>query len=304
MQKQHNPGTGLRGIEWTDFTWNPVGGCPHGCRWRMPDGTIAECYAETIAEGVAGSAYPHGFNHHYWRPRNLKEPGSVRTGSLIFVGSMTDLFAHRVPAEHVEALLETIRGTPRHAFQVLTKNAPRVLKFKGSIPPNLWVGVSSPPDFMFGRELTARNQVAHLKRSMEVLSEVRRETGNLVWMSAEPLSWDVAATLGMDHPLDWLVIGAASRGNRYYQPEAEHVRRLLRLMDSTETPVFFKGNLRPLHRDGGIGRWREDFPESYRDGRPIEAVARRATGARHLLVAGQAGSARREVVEGNVHDRG
>ena len=27
-----------RGIEWTDYTWNPIGGCQHGCRWEMPDG--------------------------------------------------------------------------------------------------------------------------------------------------------------------------------------------------------------------------------------------------------------------------
>lgn len=34
-----------RGIEWTDYTWNPVRGCQHGCRWTMPDGTIAKCYS-------------------------------------------------------------------------------------------------------------------------------------------------------------------------------------------------------------------------------------------------------------------
>ena len=37
-------------IEWTDFTWNPVGGCRHACRWKMPDGTIARCYAESFVE--------------------------------------------------------------------------------------------------------------------------------------------------------------------------------------------------------------------------------------------------------------
>ena len=64
------------GIEWTATfihertnviwgrTWNPVAGCQHACRWNMPDGKIAECYAETTAEGVAAPSYPHGFEHH------------------------------------------------------------------------------------------------------------------------------------------------------------------------------------------------------------------------------------------------
>lgn len=32
MNKQ-DKGNGRRGIEWTEYTWNPVGGCQHGCRW-------------------------------------------------------------------------------------------------------------------------------------------------------------------------------------------------------------------------------------------------------------------------------
>ena len=45
MNKQ-DKGNGKRGIEWTDYTWNPVGGCRHGCRWEMPDGAIALCCFE------------------------------------------------------------------------------------------------------------------------------------------------------------------------------------------------------------------------------------------------------------------
>ena len=38
-----------RGIQWTDFTWNVNAGCFHRCRWAMPDGSVAICYAEEIA---------------------------------------------------------------------------------------------------------------------------------------------------------------------------------------------------------------------------------------------------------------
>ena len=68
MNRQREP----KGIEWTrvhgrdGYTWNPTGGCMHGCTWRMPDGSVTECYAKTIAERFT-SSYSHGFEHHYWR---------------------------------------------------------------------------------------------------------------------------------------------------------------------------------------------------------------------------------------------
>lgn len=75
MNKQKAPG----GIEWTrikrsidgnavelpGYTWNPTAGCFHGCTWKMPDGSIAECYAKTVAERLATRTYDKGFENHY-----------------------------------------------------------------------------------------------------------------------------------------------------------------------------------------------------------------------------------------------
>src|SRR5206468_525002 len=90
----------------------------------------------------------------------------------------------------------------------------------------------------------------------------------------------LTAVVGADHPLDWVVIGAASAGRRTFQPDPAHVRNLLDVMDATGTPVFYKGNIKDLFKSSDLGseernRWREDFPVSYRDGRPIPAVVRR-----------------------------
>jgi protein gp37 len=52
MNKQVNRKNGAivsRGIEWTDYTWNPIKGGFHACQWEMPDGSIANCYAEDVA---------------------------------------------------------------------------------------------------------------------------------------------------------------------------------------------------------------------------------------------------------------
>lgn len=281
MTIQFKPRTGGRGIEWCDETRNVTGGCMHDCRWEMPDGTTAICYAEELAEsGVASSAYPHGFKHHYWRPHQLKALTKGSEPSLIFCDSMSDMFAPAVPEDQVRQILAAMRNSPHHSFQSLTKAAPQLLKYVDALPPNLWVGVSSPPDWMLGKRLTRAQQLAMLKRSLVVLDAVKRITGNIVWMSAEPVSWDLTEVVAADHPLDWIVIGAASSGPKYFQPDPEHIRKLLDVLDFTRTPVFFKGNLGGLFEANDLGeerlnRWREDFPTTYRDGSAIAAVARR-----------------------------
>lgn len=281
MTTQFKPKSGGRGIEWCDETRNVTGGCMHGCRWEMPDGTTAICYAEELAErGVAKGGYPHGFKHHYWRPDQLRQLVAGKKPSLIFCDSMSDMFAANVPEDQVRKILQAMRTAPHHSYQSLTKAAPQLIKYLDDIPPNLWVGVSSPPDWFMGKRLSREQQKAMLKKSLEVLATVKEKTGNITWMSAEPVSWDLTEVIDERHPLDWVVIGAASSGPKYFQPDANHIRKLLTIMDATETPVFFKGNIHGLFEAHDLGseqlnRWREDFPTMYRDGSIIQAVERR-----------------------------
>lgn len=235
-----------RGIEWTDFTWNPVGGCLHSCRWTMPDGTEAICYAEAVAEKVARPAYPEGFAHHYWHPQRLEEPLLEKTPSMIFMDSMSDLMGHWVADEEIEQVLNTCRLAHWHKFQLLTKNAPRLKKFK--FPPNVWVGVSAPPTYFMGKKLHDFQQERMVRTQLDVLAEVytthftEHRTRLITWMSIEPLSFDIAPILA-DYPLDWMVIGAASNGNKTYQPEPLWVENLLAYSEVHKVPTFYKGNL-------------------------------------------------------------
>jgi protein gp37 len=246
MNKQRKS-SGSRGIEWTDYTWNPVQGCQHGCRWQMPDGSTAICYAEVVATRVAQRAYFNGFEHHYWNPHKLEEPVKVKTPSRIFLDSMSDLMGHWVPEEEILKVFEVCRTAHWHTFQLLTKNAPRLLEFE--IPENVWVGVSAPPTQMFGKKLSFRQQQRMVSRQMDIL---RRVEVPVRWMSIEPLSFDIAPLLE-DSPLEWAVIGAASNGAKTYQPEAAWVENLLQVLDQQNTAVFFKGNL-------DWEPWREEVP--------------------------------------------
>lgn len=255
MVIQFNPRTGSRGIEWTDRTWNRTGGCLHGCVWHMPDGTRAECYASQLAEhGVAKPAYPQGFDHHYWRDGSAGELRGLKTPSMVFVDSMSDLFGHWVPEVHVTEVLGEIEKSPQHIAQVLTKNAPGILKYADRLPTNLWVGVSSPPDEMWGKQLSRNQQARMLARQLSVLGELTaRRPELLMWMSIEPLSWDISELLAEFPVLRWAVIGAATSGRKKFQPDSRHVRNVLEVLDAQGVPVFFKGNLQ-------WPEWREDFP--------------------------------------------
>lgn len=249
-QKKYNKNGTLasRGIEWTDYTWNAVAGCKHGCRWQMPDGTIAICYAEEVAVGIARRAYPEGFEHHYWHEQRLKEPFRVKEPAKIFLDSMSDLMGIWVPDEQVEAVLAIARQAHWHTFQLLTKNAPRLLKF--DFADNVCPGVSSPPDFMFGKRLPQKAQEKMLHKTLQILSQIDR----LTWMSVEPLSWNVGPIIEQyPDALQWVVIGAATNGRKEYQPDPAHVQNLLDVLDEWGVPVFFKGNLK-------WEPWREEFP--------------------------------------------
>lgn len=299
MTVQHNKKTSSRGIEWCDETRNVFGGCFHRCRWQMPDGTIAQCYAESLAEnGVAKAGYPNGFEHHYYRPSNLKTLISGRDPKLIFMDSMSDLFGHWVDDEQLTAVFKAMAKAPQHAYQSLTKAPGRITKYMHLFPKNLWVGVSSPPDYMMptltpvsdtdfaGMNMKPANpmppggKVKMLQRSLKVLAEVKAATGNITWMSWEPVSWDMAPYIDVDLMPDWVIIGAASNGRAYFQPDPAHIVPLLNLADEAGTAVFYKGNIKPMFEANDLGnerlnRWREDFPVRYSDGSPIPAVNRR-----------------------------
>jgi protein gp37 len=258
MNKQNPP----KGIEWTrirvgdetlpGYTWNPTAGCLHGCTWKMPDGSVAECYAKTVAERLAVQAYPEGFEHHYWRPDALLDPGKVLTPAGIFVGSMADLFGHWVPEGQIRQVLGVMDFCDWHIFQTLSKYPIRIPQFN-PYPPNVWVGVSLPAGRQMKRKGAERALWTYLNHMTKIEASVR-------FMSIEPLWFDVAPVLskyavehGYTLPFEWAIIGAASNGPKTYQPEEEWVRRLLYVLDEFGIPVFFKGNLE-------WDTWRANFP--------------------------------------------
>ncbi len=112
-------------IGWCDWTWNPVTGCRHGCKY---------CYARSFARRRGDDFSPT------FHPERLGQVAKPRAGDRVFVGSMADLFGAWVPATWVEAVLAACAGRPDVHYQFLTKNPGRYAEF--SIPANCWTGAT------------------------------------------------------------------------------------------------------------------------------------------------------------------
>lgn len=247
---------GPKGIEWTDYTWNPTAGCFHRCRWPSGEkGKEITCYAKKIAESLAMEHYPDGFEHHYFYPERLNDPAELKKPSKIFVGSMADVFGAWVPDEHIEAILDMVHAYPQHIFQFLTKNPKRLLDF-APYPSNAWIGVSIPS---LAQATRKKSYADAMLESLFVLHHLLTSGAGVIFLSAEPLWLDITLFITMHvfkygrFPFDWLIIGAGSDGRRKYQPNPKWVESLLAECNAVGVPVFMKGNLQWPER-------REEFP--------------------------------------------
>lgn len=138
-------------IEWTEATWNPVAGCSvlsPGC---------TNCYAMRMAARLdaMGQAKYKGTTRKSggrakWTGKIVLDraaldiPKRWKRGRLIFVNSMSDLFHKSVPDAFVLDVFATMRATPQHTYQVLTKRPERVAALDKRIdwPANVWMGTS------------------------------------------------------------------------------------------------------------------------------------------------------------------
>jgi len=193
-------------IEWTDFSWNPVSGCKHGCVY---------CYARDIYKRYGWSFEPQ---IHQGR---MNEPFREKKPSKIFVCSVADLFGEWVPTSWIDQVLDIAIQCPQHTFQFLTKNPERLLKF--AWPKNCWIGATATSKLQWDRAETVLQQANATVR----------------FISAEPLLAEIVPNCWFP---DWLIIGACT-GRLAKQPNREWVLSLIARADTSNIPVFLKPNL-------------------------------------------------------------
>ena len=203
-------------IEWTEYTWNPVTGCKHGCPY---------CYARKLTTRFPAN-FPNGFEPKFHKSR-LNEPCQIGKPAKIFTVSMGDLFGAWVPYEWQEAVFKVISSNPAHTFQILTKDPHHasiaLLRYFNKIPKNLWIGTSV-------ESAAAKTRIAWLPP---------REYGGVRFVSFEPLLEDIGE-VDLSN-IDWVIIGAQTNPTK--QPEPTWVRNLIGQARHHGAAVFLKDSI-------------------------------------------------------------
>lgn len=200
-------------IEWTNYSWNPITGCKHGC-WY--------CYARKLAQRFPKN-FPNGFEPTFY-PERLKEPWCLLKPSKIFVCSIADLFASWTPAQWRDEVLSSIFECPiKHTFQLLTKNPERIPHVR--FPPNVWTGTT----------VTGEGDESNMDYIRKVQSKIR-------FVSFEPLLEKIEFEYYDLEDIDWIIIGKLTGSKRIKLKNSWliDIREEARFWN---IPIFEKNNL-------------------------------------------------------------
>lgn len=257
------------GIEWCDYTWNPVTGCLHGCDYcyarRMANrfggasethhnetvGNECQWYTEETKETHDllepiydvdrghNASYPFYFDPTFHRYR-LNEPQKVKKPAKIFVCSMADLFGEWVPDEWISEVFRACEAAPWHKYLFLTKN-PKRYEDCGAF--------QEKPNFWFGTTIT--NNSDYAKRGYDFFYT---STRNRV-LSIEPLLEDIRKyeIYSWFNSVNWVIIGQQT-GPGAVPPEPEWVQSTIEQCRDAGVPVFVKS---PLYEKFPVQEWPE-----------------------------------------------
>lgn len=205
-------------IEWTERTWNPITGCTKfssGCE---------HCYAEIMSRrlrAMNNKKYINGFKLTI-HPDDLSEPLQWKKPALIFVCSMSDLFHKNVSFDFIDKVMDTIKKTPQHTYQILTKRAKRMEEYflSHNIPENVWIGTT-----------------IEVSSSKERIDCIRKLDAKVKFLSCEPLLEDLG-NLDLTG-INWVIVGGES-GLQARPMKEEWVLSIKQQADDLQIPFFFK----------------------------------------------------------------
>jgi len=197
-------------IEWTEYSWNPITGCLHGC-WY--------CYAKKLFTRFHKPFIP------LYYPERLKEPYALKKPSKIFVCSVADVFASWTPIAWRDAVLDSIFRCPiKHTFQLLTKNPERIPDIH--FPDNVWVGT------------TVTNQDGDW-RNIQTIKKVK---ARVRFVSFEPLLSLLPDEVSLSG-IQWVIVGKLT-GSRKVPLDDRWIYDIILECKRWLIPLFLKNNLR------------------------------------------------------------
>ena len=216
---------GKDGIEWCDFTWNPVTGCLHGCEY---------CYAKRMY---------HQYNRSFepmFNPSKLDEPAKTKKPQRIFVVDMGDLFGEWVPDEWIEEVFKACEEAPQHKYLFLTKNPDRYCDLYD------YAELTSGSNFWYGSTITKTTDNFAFDKSAT-------KPDNNYFLSVEPLLGEVSIDTYFLKRIRWVIIGQQT-GPGAVPSKPEWVQSIIDQCRAAGVPVFVKS---PLYEQFPIQEWPE-----------------------------------------------
>lgn len=195
-----------RGIDWTQYSFNPISGCLHACPY---------CYMQRMEKRFPGIMKPT------FHPERLSQAKALKKPSLLFTGSSGDMWGEFIPSDWIYSVLNVCLLTQRHTYQFLTKNPKRYAEFTPL--ENCWYGTTDD-----GTKRTKNN----IRDLVSAVSVPRK------FVSFEPLLNAIEPDLT---GIQWVIIGADSnRGAK--RPPKSWADTIIKLARKRDVPVFVKDN--------------------------------------------------------------
>ena len=251
--------------KWCDFTWNPVTGCLHGCKY---------CYARKMSarwnrircEKCKGCGLDEPFDDPYanpdccpacngsgtvpdpdafkpkFHPNRLDQPAKRKKPARIFVVSMGDLFGEWVDDSWIEQVFAACEAAKQHIYYFLTKNPARYFgvqngEYKSSMVPN-------KKNWFFGHSTNGKLLRSH---SIDNSNWFNR------YISMEPLLYEPAFISELKDVLSWLIVGSETKnGKPVNMPKREWILDIRTQCKELGIPLFEKDSLAGLQLPGGL----------------------------------------------------
>jgi protein gp37 len=232
IKKPHHPSFNRTNgsVSWAKWTWNPVTGCEHGCKF---------CYAREIANSQRmADVYPFQFApaFHEYRleaPKNTPcKQSDDPTEGRVFVCSMADLFGKWVPDKWITDVFNACAETPCWEYLFLTKW------------PKRYSMLATLPKAWFGASIIKQGDVDRVTRDMTAFDV---HAGITRWVSLEPMLEPI--TFGDLSWCDLMVIGSQTSTTQpegyvpEFAPKFEWVADVVQQCREQGIPYYLKPNL-------------------------------------------------------------
>lgn len=136
---------------------------------------------------------------------------------------MSDLFHEDIPDNFLDQVMDVIRQTPQHTYQILTKRADRLPRYfdKRACPRNIWLGVS----------------VEDRHYGLPRIDYLRQVDAHIRFLSIEPLLEDLGS-IDLEG-IHWVIVGGES-GHKARPMRSEWVENIQHQAEDADVAFFFK----------------------------------------------------------------